>query len=90
MSSDDESPEITPEFKNEQKPKISKVSSMGLRHRFRLLKNKTPSREGVLRSKDIKSLCSINGVTTDDVESGVDALEDLNGTGYTQVRERLL
>lgn len=78
----DEKSSKTPENKKAQK--THKPLSTGLRHRFRLLKNKTPSREGMLRKGDIHDLCSINGALNsrssgaiaDEVESGIDALED--------------
>lgn len=83
MSSDDD----TPSLDKDTKTKSSFLSpGSGLRHRFKFLKSKGSSKEGTVNVNNLSKIYNINTEKveqalpehSDDVESGVDALEEGN------------
>lgn len=82
MSSDED----TPSLEKDKEKCLPHSSNVGLRHRFRFLRNKGDLEEGFIRSKDLSKIYNINAEKADhvlstedadDVESAVDALEDV-------------
>ncbi|KAJ8971840.1 hypothetical protein NQ317_001553 [Molorchus minor] len=85
MSSDDETPSLDKDKKDDKLLGSSPPSSTGgLSHRFRLFKNKNLVKESPVKIKDLSKLYNINTEKADqtlpedseDVESAVDALEE--------------
>lgn len=83
MSSDDDTPSLEKDAgKKEKKNK----NPSGLRRRFKLFKHKSTPKEGLITADGLYNICSISsGIvrplpsdTAEDIESGVDVLEDGN------------
>lgn len=88
MSSDEDT---TPSLEKDNKNNVSNPS--GLRQRFKLFGQKNQTKEGTINSTYLRDICSVNsGIERplpsdciDDVESGVDVLEENNFSLNSQI-----
>lgn len=85
MSSDEETPSLDKEKNTKEKNPRHSPTKSGLRHRFRFLRGKEETQEGLVKVNDLSKLYNINSEKldqvlptedADEVESAVDALED--------------